>query len=446
MRNENLRDELNQLPQDFDREKLWQGIDLPKKKRRRGGVFWWFGVGMLMFLGVFGALYFGRIDASDISNGVEKKEPLVNTEKSKSEMSPKTSGISSSDLKSQDAFREDIPALPITNNEPKNPYKSSLENDKREEEFNRKSTLETQSERIKSEMNNKRLKNTESGFDNFDKLNNSDIDQNRSNEKDFAQYEAIIPEDNAYRAVEDIAQITLPLKLKQSDWFEMDEDIALYESDAINTSKFAISLFSTAGASSHNFGVSDFTQNRLSNEEALESIGIGFLTHFDINRWNVFSGLSYAMHNTHFTFENEERLIINNFNNPAERLTKTQYSLYNSYQYLDLIVGAGYTLALSENWSISPSLQIGYSVNSSLIGSLFDPLNQEVRISEIDNYNDLGRWQGQANITIGRKVAHNWKIGLIAYASTSKALANFEESTHSVSSYGLGLMISRFIK
>jgi len=48
MRNEKLRNELNEMPREFDRERIWEGIELPKKKRKRRGLLWLFGLGIIL--------------------------------------------------------------------------------------------------------------------------------------------------------------------------------------------------------------------------------------------------------------------------------------------------------------------------------------------------------------------------------------------------------------
>ena len=50
MRNEHLKQKLDKIPQGFDRDELWAAIDKPKKRKKRGIIFWIFGFGSAALL------------------------------------------------------------------------------------------------------------------------------------------------------------------------------------------------------------------------------------------------------------------------------------------------------------------------------------------------------------------------------------------------------------
>jgi len=135
--------------------------------------------------------------------------------------------------------------------------------------------------------------------------------------------------------------------------------------------------------------------------------------------------------------------IINSLDQQLQRVTRTQFSLYNSYQFVDLLVGIGYEVSLTDKWSFTPSIQMAYSIGSGSRGALFNQLNQKVDITEIDDYHNYGRWQGLGNLKLMRRFGKHWQVGISAFMTTSKHVAEFDEDAHSVSSRGLGLSLNR---
>lgn len=452
MRNENIRDELNQLPQDFDEERLWQGIDVPKKKQKRQGIFWWTYLGVVI-LGMGSAIYL-TTKASKIEHNLveESREEAVHNAQVVEKVELKRSSEKSSKLNASENIVLGFDQIDDNKEENKtvilnrsDPTSLTIGNESSTEERDNTSARD-------NKVTNETIKDEVTSFSKvFVKTDNESITIDKDLEKPNEVEIQLIPNDELKvleakdRLITFACLHQLPFSLSFSKKHISDPAIQLLSFQDNISSKFGLTVFSTYGHPTHEFGKSDFTANRLDNERPLESIGIGILGHMYTHNWDIFTGLSFTSHNTHYTFEKEEQAILHGLDNQVNRVTNTSYSLYNSYQFVNLIVGAGYIIRFSDQWVVSPSLQLHYGLNTITNGSLFDEMDQVKQISEINTYSDFGRWQGQVNLTVTRSIGTNWQLGIMVYSNTSRRIAQFENDAHTISSHGAGLTLRKLI-
>lgn len=457
MRNEKLKNELNQIPQDFDREVIWAGIELPQKKRRSRRFFWLFLTGGL----VFGILLFTIfLLNNEKQNSFAEKHQAINNK-----YDDKTGVIE----KDQERFSENtseknqILSVPQIINNSEKIASNNIERIKKGDEEKSNGTVEISTANLinKSSIAYDENKSTFKPKD----IEQTDLSQSKSDTNNSSA--SGLSYENINNLNPDHLTPSVPLQIDKRDKFdvipllphiafeflELDE-IKLYRDVKFSTlnshhnkpNLFSLSIFSHIGKSSHDFSGPSNSNYRKNSEKSLESINVGVIGQIHLKNFEVFTGVSITRHNTHLTESIQEFYIIDHLQSLVQREVNTQYSLYNSYQYIDILVGLGYDLSLARNWSLAPSIQIGYSVNFNPAGEILNQDNHFVELSSLSEYRSFSKWQGQANLKVARRINENWEMGLHTFLTSNKRLGSFEDYTHSVSTYGGGLSITRFIR
>ena len=458
MRNDKLKNELNELPQDFDREQLWSSIELPKKKRKRRGFLWVFAAGVLL-----GGILWITIDESNPKLSVATDKHVgdnntivlkkANEEKSAQipDLQNKEEEISSSsqvDLNFEPSTKsnanvKDVEGEKTLSKQGKNTFENDiglnvhiLDTEEGELDYHLKNEDESTNlliEKNSHHTEESTLKIANRLASNQETSSLSTL-QNRLNSSDLIKSVPSLP--------------LLPFELFKISTIELNKELNFLVPNSYHDRPFSysVSMFSLLGRSDHNFGSVSNASERQDAEKPLESFSIGIVGQKHLNQFELFTGISYSRHNTHLTQLVEDIMIVESVQNLVQREVSTQYSLYNSYQYVDIIGGIGYNLSLGSRWTLVPSVQIGYSLSFNAKGEIFDQDKQFIKLSEIEGYQEYSRWQGQANLKIARSLNENWEIGLLSYLTTRKSLGQLDSYSHTVSSYGLGLAIVRFIR
>jgi len=456
MRNENIKHELNEIPQDFDREQIWSSIQLPKKKQRRRWFFWMTLSGIVFILSVLLTVHLleddekwnaksakyqqieeplkTKIGGGDIEGASELVDEESESEKNGiSESTSKESDVENSVSNSAYTKKIDTPNV-LDENGSKN--------------FNVLGNIETKDQKkqflfLESPRTNI-IKNDNIKVEDNQSISLLKVDDNsnaKEEERDFTGGENL---DNIIRS---IPNLSLPLSIGYYSDYRIEPKFSIAVHNNIkNVSKYGVSFFSLLGTSNHNFGSSKYTEKRENDEKPLESISIGLLGKKSIGKAVLYSGISFSRHNTHLTHQNKDHAILNSAEGQVNRIITTDYSLYNSYQYVDLVMGIGYEIPFSEKWSLTPSVQLGYSLDFTATGFLFNQFDEVENLTEITEYEDFGKWQGQTNLKISRDIGAQWEVGILAYLNTKKSLAGFDDDPHSVYSHGFGLSISRLFR
>jgi len=457
MRNEKLKNELNNLLQDFDREQLWESIELPEKKRRRRGFYWIFIAGILL-LGALLSLFLKQ-DAdvkqqSSYTEHINVEEDIESAEieiEDKSESinvpSVEKSNTANSDQDLEGSEKNVIDRQSLDNIEAKNlsdqsenrnkPTTLNINEDAAKKSIQESENLNHSQTRSIADVTKDKLKQKNESQTNIKTKNQSEtiITKNPvlSNlENDIVSVEQIKP-------ISGIALKAFVLKPRQLDF---GHHFSITRSYHDRPYIYSLSIFGLVGNSNHDF---KNAVHRQQIESPLETISFGVLGRMFMRNLEVFSGVSYSMNNTHLTTSVEESQYIDNFSNLVQKNISTTFSLYNSYQYLDFVLGLGYKIPLGQNWGITPSAQIGYTLDFKADGSVISDEGQLIVLSDLSGYSDYSKWQGQLNLKISRRLNRSWDIGFITYLSTRKTIGEFDDYSHSVSSYGAGISINRIL-
>jgi len=460
MSNENLKNELNKLPQEFDREQLWSSIELPKKKKKRRGFYWIFVAGIVLL----GILLF---TISDLNNSpqppfAKDKKMLEHDSNIAQKVNEKKPGLLSKTLTEEN-------------------YKSSSFQTTENFKLQKKTNTNSENTELKNDLDsyeNQRisasrlLNNREDNSDESRSTDHLPTDEKKSNELSveneiFSDEPKLKYDNSIYANQENLTSSILRNRIKTFDLIKMIQPLPHIAIEPLEIGNmkvdkeynfsvpnsyhdrpfsYSLSIFSLIGKSDHDFASVTNSKDREEAEKPLESISVGIIGHKHLNDFELFTGISYTRHNTLLTRSVQDFLIIDNLQSLIQREVNTQYSLYNSYQYIDLFVGFGYNLALGNRWSVTPSIQIGYSLNFSPDGEIIVQDNLVIELAELNEYKNYSKWQGQANLKVARRIGENWEIGLLGFLTTRKSLAEFDDYNHKVSSYGVGLSISRLIK
>jgi len=446
MRNDKLRDKLNNINHDFDNEKLWSSIELPKKKSKRRRFFWLFFLGIMLLGAVTIPIYDYQNNTPQLSTSDEEYDSF------KSE--PSTMNLADSNIRSDSENMAPLNSS-LADSDPKilqNTIQNNAEEPNKLQKRRRLGNIQaknTNNNEVKLKAQHQTL-GVGLNFNNEEAPNNKKVNSKNIEIAAVDRYGDSINniDENDREKEKNVLLLPLPYFI---DILPSDYDFDLIISPKNDTEKlvenskykkYGIDVFTLLGQSNHDFGAS---LDRSINETSLETIAFGLLGQVRINNLELFSGFSFIKHNTLLNQEVQAISLLEGISGPTRKTTTIQYALYNSYQYLDVNLGVGYIFSLGRKWSVSPSFHVSYTLS-------FDPnggfINQDmglVDLSDLEEYNNYTKWQGRAHLEILREFSKNWKIGIITYISTSKTLSNLSANSHNVSSHGVGLKISRYI-
>ena len=472
MRNDKLKKDLNNIPQDFDQEQLWNSIELPQKKKKNRGFLW------LLFLGISlsGILLFIlankdiKITIEDIKNDqISNQQPIQNA-------SSKQSTSLQESKSAQINNHEDAASINEVVSNTQDDKIGELNNSKFVNSIPSKSISDPSNAlndvevaNVKVEVPNQVLYNEEIGLENIEKdlvvlggnekeINEINAEDDKSDhlKEEFVDiFEARTAQetqsmDSNPKGRELLLVQNLPIKQIFLDQFKyefegIDQQVSPLRKITVKKIIYGLSFNSFIGNDSHEFIAIEDLLNRKENEKALESFGLSFLGHLQFGEVAFFSGVSYVQYNTNLKFSTEDKSIINSLEGAAYKDLTTNYSLYNSYQFLDLVAGLGYKISINNKWSLIPSLQVAYSISRNLKGAAFSVDNYSEVYFVGNHYNSYSKWQGQGNLKIERKINDKLNLGITLYGNTQKTLGRSDSNTHKVESYGVGISVMSMI-
>lgn len=441
MRNEDLRNKLNNIYQDFDREQLWSSIDLPKKERKRRGFFWLFFLGIAALSAISISVFNYQNNSPQLSI-LEEEHENIKSESTNTKLVGNNILSESESIPSLNSSQANVNAIGLEKvsddkvDEPieihKNTRRQDLSNDYTNYSDSQvniqkpKQTIEVNPS--EKESSNNTIVNSEN-IDVISKIGNDETFKNSGkSDREAEQNVFLMP----------LPYIIKPLPKEKNYELRIDQNKFVENSTFY---KYGISFFTLVGKSNHDFGNSLI---RTVNETSLETLSLGVLGQIRIDNFELFSGFSFVKHNTFFNQDVQTISLLNGIKGPTRKTITTEYALYNSYQYLDVNLGFGYVFSLGRKWSIRPSFHGSYTISFDPNGDIVNQNDELVQLSDLDEYRNYSKWQGRVQFMLSREINKNWEVGIVTYISTSKTLADFEDLSHSVSSKGVGLSVSRF--
>lgn len=432
MKKERLRTELNKIPQEFDREDLWNAIDKPKKKSKRPLFWmWFFGTSLILIFGVimtFPALIRPSITDQTVTSEVESLDNPSNI--MRDGVSPH---LREKEVKESKETQEEIARLPTKNRIVQNntKVKNSTPHQKHNLSIEGRKTYA------------------------FDAINStSNLPESTAALSLHQEKDGQTLNSSESTTVENPAPalaIHIPSLPTLSSWLknEYQFDDSVFDHSIIVSnpqkpmSRFSISWINQFGISKHTFTGGALATKRALEERGLESLSTALIGRSQLGNWHIGAGLSLARYNTHLESSVDRYTVINSLDGPRGARIKEEYSLYNGYQTIDIIADVGYALDLTEKWSLRPTIRMKYGIHMSADGEILDLKDKLIALSTIHQNSNNGKWQGQVAMQLSRDF-NGIEVGIEAYLNTQRLLGRHATIMHETRSYGVGIALNKY--
>lgn len=472
MSDNNLKNRMDDLYQDFDKEALWSRIE--SKKRKRKPIFWWvFGFGV--FAVVVGIVFYTidnanntpipnqnkiaatqnhQTSAEDIcsqtgSTSLESSNELVQTSKMEGNLSTNT--ITESQSLTNAAPKSDIHSNIITRAEnKKNDQKtlvskhygnknSSLINANINEHSQSivKDTKVTNDKEIHLKVKNQQIEET--NLNDFQKVDQNTV-VGRINNKENIENTDIA------NALSLLPNSQLNFLIIPSRNFTLPSILPITKPKPIQIKNNILSVTFGIGIDHQGFSNTALGQYRQSLEKTLETRSIGIQYERRMQSFSLTANLNAAQSETvlnHSTRSNTWRLVqdgrlINGWNG-------YQYKLYNQYQRLDADMQLLYHYGIGNNWQLSPSIGLGLNLSSAQKGHFFDVEGNILDLSERPEYKSNTGIFVVYGLKIRRYIQKDFILDLRLFAQSKRRLTdpNYQSYEQSIQPIGISLGIGK---
>lgn len=368
MKERNLKDRLNEIPQPFDREALWERIAAEKPKKRRPLLWFWL-LPVVFILSMIGLMWRAeetpklttgeQIMNSQTAEAVIEKKETNNSKVSKAENRELlttaiqyTAGLRGGEVITTEKKGQQIGLTGIQSSSRKEVTRST----------------EIRDANI-SNRNNKTITDAQSSFP-F--ANNTSIDLPAktgfgSQSSRSSLVGALSPTVSKF--------LILPVLKSREYQFATDQrEVSNLSSVRIikAVSNPASRWFATIGA---HYGMENhsFTERRnvVGSETELEALGLGFTIDREFGNWLIGLGVKHTIGSTFLDYNSSRFRHLQGINGVTGESISTIYNLYNSYQRTDVSLGVSYGLAIGRKLDIRPRVAIGTNVYSAVQGDYF---------------------------------------------------------------------------
>ncbi|HLO54580.1 MAG TPA: hypothetical protein VK169_09835 [Saprospiraceae bacterium] len=466
MSENNLKNRMDDLYQDFDKEALWSRIE--SKKRKRKPIFWWvFGFGV--FAVVVGIVFYTIDNANNTPIINQKHIAATQNHQTSAEdicsQTGSTSLESSNELEQSSIMTENqntntiAESHPLTNAEPKSVIHSnittvaenktsdqktlvskhyvnknaSLINANKNEHSQSivKDTKVTNGKEIHLKVKNEQIEET--NLNDFQKVDQNTvvgrINNKENNEKtDMTNALSLLPNSRLNYLIIPSRNFTLP------------SISPIPKPKPIRTKNNILSVTFGIGIDHHRFPNTALGQYRQSLEKTLETRSLGIQYERRRQSFSLIANLTAAQSETvlnHSTRSNTWRLVqdgrlINGWNG-------YQYKLYNQYQRLDADILLLYHIDIQNNWQLSPSLGLGLNLSSAQQGHFFDLEGNLLDLSERPEYTSNTGFYVVYGLKIRRYIQKDFIIDLRLFAQSKRRLTdpNYQGYEQSIRPLGI---------
>jgi hypothetical protein len=428
---ENLKDKLNSIPQDFDREKLWSKIQDKKKKKKRFLWFW--------LLPIVAAFYF-LMPTWDLS----LKEPLNKSLATASQISE----VVLNNQENKENTNEEVSVL--SNSIPE----TSKTNDKIKKNTIESAYVKSKQNQINYQSNNSDIhkkKNLISSnnygynYKNENSFASKDIQsQNAINNITLTSMTKLTLDENLSRDIIGVASIRkLTLwqmtinSIFKDDHLETREIQPYLKQRADYDLPFYFRFGVGVGKDIHNYKDAD-----RKNEKELESLTASIeLEQFLTKKFSVSGALSYTRNTTNLRFEEEQSNIGFADGTLVNDRYITTYNLYNNYTRFDAALNLKYFMEVKQ-LVLSPSVGFGYNISSKVDGEILVDDRQLSPLASLGYKQSSGIF-GELKMDIGYELDNNLIIGLSGNIQTKRYL-DIEE-IHSIQPFQLSIFAKKTI-
>lgn len=468
MSDNNLKNRMDDLYQDFDKEALWSRIE--SKKRKRKPIFWWvFGFGV--FAVVVGIVFYTidnanntpipnqnkiaatqnhQTSAEDIcsqtgTTSLESSNELVQTSKMEGNLSTNTitesHSLTNAALKSvihsnitnvAENKKNDQKTLVLKHYSNKN---SSLINANINEHSQSivKDTKVTNDKEIHLKVKNQQIEET--NLNDFQKVEQNTV-VGRINNKENIENTDIA------NALSLLPNSQLNFLIIPSRNFILPSISPITKPKPIQTKNNILSVTFGIGIDHHRFSNTALGQYRKSLEKTLETRSLGIQYERRMQSFSLIANLTAAQSETvlnHSTRSNTWRLVqdgrlINGWNG-------YQYKLYNQNQRLDADIQLLYHVNIHGKWQLSLSIGLGLNLSSAQQGHFFDVEGNILDLSERPEYKSNTGIYVVYGLKIRRYIQKDFIINLHLFAQSKRNLTdpNYQGYEQSIRPLGISL-------
>jgi|GEM_PF-5322285 len=439
MRNEDLKNKLDQRPIDFDREALWERIESQPEEKKRGLVWWWIGVAFLVILGLFCTRYYNNktksiaLDkaitevASDINNDDENEIYKANVDKDTPSEEVKDMTWAESESISSNDIDNGIEIKSIEKNVGKPTPSEAVSSDfSRQVKDSNNAIFNVGSiGPIYNESATSSLISHESQMDNFSR------DQTQ-------------PEINSIQELnlsESITFSTDPIEFvfaakltfSRSKIENGATPISSIKSTGVNWLSNTLAINMGIGSDMHQFD-DDEKYRRSELESNLESLVAHLSYHKYITKnWVLSMGLGYARSQTKIeltSLDSDQYVRSIQDGNTYITTTETSRKLFNQYSRWDADLSLGYEMRLGK-WSFIPSVGRSINLNSTAKGDVINLDDEAIGLNDLSIYKDRTNSYWISRLNVNRSINDQIRVGLVGRVESSRSLTHSDHN-HSI--------------
>ena len=437
MKERNLKDGLDQIPQPFDRDALWERIAEEKPERRRP-VFWLWLLPALLAVGVVALLWSQRLDGAEKGSAAAAQlevPPAVGTQATEStqEAAAPPATISSELSRPDDEINKN--QLTTTARDYGNNTETAPQSTIIEPEENAKITVSTksQSDRVMQEVTSSLVPYTPPSSRltiKTDRVARSGADARA------------LPADGAVLAFErpdtvqvysiasrDMEELQLPINLQGVKSGFADVPAVSSQSQLF---PWVVTIGSTYGKEQHQFTAAD----PIGAETELEAIGLRLQVGRDIGKWRLGVGVSYTRGNTMLEHSTTTTNYIPALARAVREVESTRYKLFNTYSRTDVFLDASYGLALTDRFELRPSLGFGTGLLASADGHYFGTDGTMQELSSAASYGRRLGFFGTAGLNVDYRISRQLSLGLGLHMQTVRRYTD----EHSIKPWSLEVL------
>lgn len=433
MKERNLKDELDQIQQPFDRDALWERI-AEKKPERRRPVFWLWLLPALLAVGVVALLWSQRLDGAE-QGIMADSQPDVRIEVSVDNEFAQQTSTPAKTISSTAAALDDTDVS--------SKFTTSSEEKKRiTPQSNSINTEKYTTPRIDAnELASKDIRNVHIESAQYTPPSSwLTIDTDR-----VARIGAdarSLPDDGATLtaqrldvvqvysiALGDMEELQLPINIQDVNSGFADVPTGSSQSQI---SPWVVTIGSTYGKEQHQFTA----VAPVGTETELEAIGLRLQVGKDIGKWRLGGGVSHTRGNTVLEHSTTTTNYIPALARAVREVESTRYKLFNTYSRTDLFLDASYGIGLSSRFELRPSLGFGTSVLASADGHYFATDGTMQELSSAASYEGSLGFFGTAGINVGYRISRKLSIGLGLHMQTVRRYTD----QHSIKPWSLEVL------
>jgi len=407
MKKRDLKNRLDEIPQSFDKEALWDRIS-DKKPERSRPIFWIWLVPAVMVAGLASLVWSIRLDHKTVaqSEGADLQDTatvIIESATDKTAVEVDQLAIASPSAashlqlniptsKPEMLEHEQSTALEGTDATSSVTLTNRITND---------NMPLVQPEHFSTELINSDLPSNQNTIKNTMPLYTNDISN------DYSVYSAPSVPKSGVQPASAIISLgfhapLLPMGVRKPIVSVEAAPLPLLTEH--RSAPWVIALGVSYGTESHNFTKS----LPIGSESELEAIGANLLFSRNMGRWRLGVGVSHVLGNTFLGHRTISSSYLPAFGQVVREFETTSYRLFNTYARTDLYLQTSYGLRLFDRVEVRPSISLGTNVLVVADGDYIGLDGELVDLS--DDYQDRLGLYGQVGLSISYRLSSRMSI------------------------------------